>query len=643
MRFFAFPAAALALLTAACSSDEILPPERVVAPILTSEEALDEFTYARPTEARVTHVALDLDLDFEGQRVEGIATLDVQAADGVREILLDSDGLMIGGITDGNGNPLDYQIGESDPVKGEPITVQLGERTGPDLQQLVISYASGPDAEALQWLAPEQTAGGEMPFVFSQGQAILNRSWIPTQDSPGIRQTWEARITAPDPLTVVMSGISRGDPEELGAREGEASRRAFKFTMDNSVPPYLIAIAAGNIEFAELGPRSGVWAEPEVIEEAAAELVDTEAMIDAAGELFGSYRWGRYDMIVLPPAFPYGGMENPVMTFLTPTFISGDRSNTGLIAHELAHSWSGNLVTYSSWRDGWLNEGVTSYLENRISEAVFGERRAAQEYALSYAALEEMVEEEGADSALTAMRTPAGTSPFDTAGAAIYDKGTVFLKTVETIVGREKFDLWLTSWFDSHAFQPATSAMFLADLRQNLIGEDAELEEALMLDEWIYGTGIPENAVKPDAEAFGAADTAAAAYADSRTLPLASSWTGWTGAEQRRFLEQLPETLTASELSSLNESLGLAGSGNNEVLFLWLEAALRNRHDAAVPQAEGFLGEVGRNKFVEPLFKAMWETGSWGRPIARRIYEETRGGYHSYTRGKVDAIVGWSE
>ena len=366
MRIFAF--APLLALLAACTADDLPEEQRTVAPILTSDEAQDEFTYARPLEARVTHVALDLDLDFEGKRVEGTATLDVDAADDATEVVLDSDGLVIGGITDGNGNALTYEIGESDPDKGEPITVQLGELTGPELQQIVISYASGPGAEALQWLDPEQTAGGEYPYVFSQGQAILNRTWIPTQDSPGIRQTWEARITAPMPLNVVMSGISRGDPEDVGD-----NRRAFEFTMENSIPPYLIAIAAGNIEFAELGPRSGVWAEPEIIEEAAAELVDTEAMIDAAEAIYGTYRWGRYDMIVLPPAFPYGGMENPVMTFLTPTFIAGDRSNTGLIAHELAHSWSGNLVTYASWRDGWLT--LRAQTRQRHRGRLHGRRR----------------------------------------------------------------------------------------------------------------------------------------------------------------------------------------------------------------------------------------------------------------------------
>ena len=630
-------APAIAMILAACTAD--LPQEqaaRTISPILTSEEARDEFTFARPTEARVTHIALDLALDFEAQSVFGTATLDVDAADGVDRIVLDSDGLQVAGVTDGLGNVLEWDMGEPVEGKGEPLTIELGEMTGPGLQQVVVAYTSAPEAEALQWLAPEQTAGGKHPFLFSQGQAILNRTWIPTQDSPGIRQTWEARITAPEPLTVVMSGIGQGDPQAV--REGEDTR-AFTFRMDKPVAPYLIAIAAGDIVHRDLGPRTGVWAEPQMIDAAAEELADTEAMVDAAESLYGEYRWGRYDMIVLPPSFPYGGMENPVMTFLTPTFIAGDRSNTGLIAHELAHSWSGNLVTYASWRDGWLNEGVTSYIESRISEKVFGETRAAQERALSFAQIETMLEDEGADSPLTAMRTPEGTSPFDTAGAAIYDKGAVFLHTVESIVGREKFDAWLTRWFDAHAFEPATSEMFLADMRKSLIQGDQELEDRLMLDEWVYGAGLPDNVARPDPQVFAAVDAAAIAYADDRMLD-AAAWRDWSGAEQQRFMSRLPEQIGKAELARLDSTLGLSETGNNEVLFLWLKLALANRYDPAVPVAREFLSGVGRNKFVQPLFETLTEQGEWGMAIARPLYEKTRPGYHSYTRGQVDPLFG---
>jgi aminopeptidase N len=622
------PLAAAALcLTAACTTTGPGQTGRTISPVLATPEARDEYTFARPEIARVTHVALDLQLNFQAKTVGGSATLDIDAAPGAREIILDSKGLQISEITAQDGGPLAYTVGQSVAGKGEPVTVQIG-----DARRITIDYTSARDADALQWLAPEQTAGGEHPFVFSQGQAINNRTWIPTQDSPGIRQTWEARVTAPTPLNVVMSGIMQGEPVAVAG-----GRRAFAFRMDKPVAPYLIAVAAGNIDFRPLGRRSGVWAEPATLERAAAELVDTEAMIDAAEALYGDYRWGRYDMIVLPPSFPYGGMENPVMTFLTPTFIAGDRSLTGLVAHELAHSWSGNLVTYASWRDGWLNEGVTSYLENRISERVFGTTRGAQERALSYAAVEDAVAELGNQAPGTALRTPDGLDPLEYNSAITYDKGALFLHTMESIVGRERFDPWLRSWFDRHAFQPATSSMFLADMREKLLADDAALEQRLMLDQWVYGTGIPANVARPDAQAFAAVDAAATAYAANRTLPQA--WTGWSAAEQMRFLGTLPETLSAEELARLDQALNLSATGNTEVKFLWLQAGLRNRYQPVVPQAEAFLGTVGRNKFVQPLFKTLVDQGEWGRPIARRIYDRTRATYHSFTRGRVDQLL----
>ena len=620
---------ALCLMASACTTTGPDKADRMISPILATVEARDDYTFARPQIARITHVDLDLELDFRAQAVGGTATLDIAAAPGAEEIILDSKGLQIGAITAADGRRLSYTIGETVEGKGEPITVQIG-----DARRIMIDYTSAPQADALQWLAPEQTAGGDHPFVFSQGQAINNRTWIPTQDSPGIRQTWQARITAPAPLDVVMSGILQGEPRDVGG-----GRRAFTFEMDKPVAPYLIAIAAGDIDFRALGPRSGIWAEPATLDRAATELVDTEAMIDAAEELYGAYRWGRYDMIVLPPAFPYGGMENPVMTFLTPTFIAGDRSLTGLVAHELAHSWSGNLVTYASWRDGWLNEGVTSYLENRISEVVFGETRAAQERALSYAGVMEAVEELGARAPETTLRTPDALDPLNYNSSITYDKGALFLHTMESIVGRERFDPWLRSWFDRHAFEPATSAMFLDDMRANLIGDDRALEQRLMLDQWVYGTGIPANAMRPGPDAFATVDAAARAYAADRTLD-ARAWQGWSAAEQMRFLRSLPEALSAEELAQLDRTLDLSTTGNNEIKFLWLEAALRNRYDPAVAQAEAFLSTVGRNKFVEPLFRALVDEGQWGFPIARRIYDRTRPSYHSYTRGKVDQVLG---
>jgi leukotriene-A4 hydrolase len=608
----------------------VTPPPRMVAPILTSEDARDPYSYAQPQVARVTHVALDLSLLFDRRTVTGTAKLDITAASGAPEIILDTNGIQVAQVTTVDGRALPWRLGTVEEGKGAPLSVQIGEH-----RQIVVHYAAT-DADALQWLSPEQTAGGRHPYLLSQGQPTLNRTWIPTQDSPGIRQTWEAVIRAPAPLTVVMSG-ERLTPEPAPARNGV---REFRFSMDRPVAPYLIAIAAGDIVFRELGPRSGVWTEPAMIDAAAAELVDTERMIEAAARLYGPYRWGRYDMIVLPPAFPYGGMENPTLTFLTPTFIAGDRSLNGLVAHELAHSWSGNLVTNATWADNWLNEGFTSYFENRIMEELYGVRRAQQEEALSFADMEAAIAEHGSTASITRLYLPRGEDmPDGGASGIIYDKGATFLRTMERIVGRERFDLWLRSWFDRHAFQPATTAMLLADMRANLVRGDAALEQRLMLEQWLYAPGLPSNVQRPNPEAFAEVDQAVAAYRRNGIL-LREEWAEWTTAERLRFLGTVPRQTTAARLTGLDRAFNLSSSGNNEVLFAWLDLALANRYERAVRPAEQFLARVGRRKFVLPLFRTLWAQGEWGQPIARRIYARTRAGYHAVTRGSVDAVVG---
>ncbi|WP_133365873.1 M1 family metallopeptidase [Qipengyuania sediminis] len=636
------------LLSASLGACATVPGERdrglMVAPVLPGADARDTFSYARPEIARVAHVELDLALDFAARAVGGTATLDVIAAPGASELVLDNAGMTISRVTDAAGRDLPFRTARPAGKSDAPLTIAIGP--GPARRKVTIQYTAAPEAEALQWLTPEQTAGKRHPFLFSQGQPILNRSWIPTQDSPGIRQTWRARVTAPKPLTVVMSGLRIGEPEDLG------TRRAFTFAMDKPVAPYLIAIAAGDIAFQALGSRSGVWAEPPVLDAAASETADTEKMIAAAETLYGPYRWGRYDMIVLPPAFPYGGMENPVMTFLTPTFIAGDRSLNGLVAHELAHSWSGNLVTNANWRDSWLNEGTTNYFENRIIEALYGTRRARQEAALSFADMEAELAEAGMTNPLTALNlseTVAGPDAGLT--GIVYDKGAIFLRTVESVVGRPRFDAWLRGWFDRHAFQPATSAMLLADIRANLVRGDAELERRLMLEDWLYKPGLPANVARPDPAAFAEVDAAAKLYAERisqaidygepRTARVATpqAWPRWTSAERQRFLKAIPRDLDREELRVLDQNLGLSSTGNNEELFLWLNLALANRYEPVLPLAERFLASVGRRKFVAPLFETLMGEGTWGQGHARRIYAKTRGTYHPVTRAAVDRLV----
>jgi len=598
-----------------------------IAPILDSPDAVDTATYAHPLEARVHHVALDLTVDFDAKRIGGTARLDIDRKPDAKEIILDDKGLEIASITDGDNKPLEYKVGSADQKLGAPLAIALR----PETDRLIIKYKSAPDAGALQWLTPEQTAGKKHPYLFSQGQAIENRTWIPTQDSPGIRQTWEATIRVPAGLTAVMSAPKAAEPITQG---GES---VFSYRMDNSVAPYMIAIGVGDLAFKSLGPRTGVWTEPVMLESAAAELADTEKMVEAAEKLYGPYRWGRYDLLVLPPAFPYGGMENPTLTFLTPTFIAGDKSLVSLVAHELAHSWSGNLVTNANWADAWLNEGFTSYFENRIMEALYGPRRAAQEAALSFDDMSKAFAEEGQNAPVTRLHlAKAEAVPDGGTSGIVYDKGAIFLRTIEPIVGREKWDAYLRSYFDRYAFQPMTSARFLADLRQKLIKGDKALEAKLQLDTWVYQPGLPANVARPDPAAFASVDKAVAAFARSGAVP--ADFKSWTTAEKLRFINKLPRKVATPRLDQLNRSLKLNDAGNNEVLFAWLDLAIRNRYDPAVPALERFLTTQGRRKFVRPLIQTLAKDDQWGRPIAARVYRQARSSYHPITQRDLDEL-----
>lgn len=600
-----------------------------VSPVLATADAADPHSFARPLEARVTHVALDLSFDFAAKAVSGTATLDIDRKPNAREIVLDSDGYQVSAVTDAaTGAPLAFAYGAENEALGRPLTIQLQ----PGTRKLIIAYTAR-NAEALQWLTPEQTAGKRHPFLFSQGQAILNRSWIPTQDSPGIRQTWSAHITVPEGLTPVMSAPRKGIMPVLGPNGGTT---LFAFRMDKPVAPYLIAIAIGDIRFQALGSRTGVWAEPATLPAAAKELEDTERMVTVSERLFGPYRWGRYDMIVLPPSFPFGGMENPVMTFLTPTFIAGDKSLTSLIAHELAHSWSGNLATNATWADFWLNEGTTTYATTRIVEAVYGKRVADQQIALGIDSLNaELKTLPTADTRLAI--DLKGRNPDEGLTEVAYEKGAAFLRMLETSFGRERFDPFLRKWFDDNAFRPVTSAQFLAAVRRDLVRGDAELERRLQLDAWVYQPGVPGNAVPANPQVFAEVDAAVAAHASAGTLPTAA-WARWTTDERLRFMNRLDRTQNRARLDSLERAFGLNSIGNNEVLFAWLSLAVANRYEPAVPALERFLTSQGRRKFVRPLILALHKDETWGRPIAARIYPRARPLYHPLVTSELDKL-----
>ncbi|MDX1674060.1 MAG: M1 family metallopeptidase [Longimicrobiales bacterium] len=602
---------------------------------LEPELPRDPHSYANAEEARVAHVALDLTADFETRTLAGTATLDIVRTAGSSAIVLDTRALEIEAVrVAGTGEPLEWTLGEPDPVLGRPLRIMLP----PGAEHLEIAYRTTDGAAAVQWLDPAQTSSGA-PFLFTQGQAILTRTWIPTQDSPGIRQTYSATITVPEGLVAVMSA-------ETLTPEGESvdGQTRYAFRLDAPIPPYLIALGIGDLSFREVGPRTGVWAEPSVVDAAADEFAEMEAMLEAAEELYGPYRWGRYDVLVLPPSFPFGGMENPRLTFATPTILAGDRSLVSLIAHELAHSWSGNLVTNATWSDFWLNEGFTTYIENRIMEAVYGEAYARMLEQLGRTGLRSEIEDElgGYESGETVLHLDlTGRDPDEGMTAIAYDKGAAFLRTIEHVVGRERFDAFLRRYFDTFAFQPMTTEKFLAYLDENLLEENPEWREAIRPRQWVYEPGLPENVPPVESEALVlAAEQADRFAAGTPAAELATA--GWSTHEWLHFLQSLPRDLPHDRLRALDSTFELTQSGNSEILFEWLRLAIANRYEPAFVALEDFLTRQGRRKFLRPLYQDLAAT-EWGRARAVEIYRDARPMYHAISRNSIDETLDWGD
>jgi len=616
---------------AGCSFSERVEP----VPVL----AKDPHSCARPMEAVVTDLSLRVDVDFVAKTLRCRAEWSFVRQRSARALWLDTRGLEIlavrlRGRDESSERDATYELGAADELLGRSLRISIDDST----TAVIVEYETEPGAPALQWLAPEQTAGGTAPFLFTQSQAILARTWVPCQDTPGVRFTYSATVEVDASLTALMSAGRRGIVEA-----GE-SRVEFSFRMPQPVPSYLLALAVGELEFRTLGPRSGVWAEPSVVDGAAWEFADVEAMIASCERLFGPYRWERYDVLVLPPSFPFGGMENPRLTFATPTILAGDRSLVALIAHELAHSWSGNLVTNATWDDFWLNEGFTVYLEHRIMEENYGKAYDDMLAQLGRDDLERTVGEltTGPDArpADTHLKLDlAGRNPDDGMIDIAYEKGYLFLRTCEEAVGRERWDTFLRSYFDAHAFHSMTTELFVEELRTRLIGDDSALGERLAIDAWIYGPGIPANAAEIRSESLLRVEQQVACFV-SGVAPGDLETAGWSSHEWLHFLRELPLPFDRVRLAVLDSAFEWTSSGNAEISCQWFLVAIASGYDVIDAALERFLRTVGRRKFLEPLYEALLRTPD-GATRAHAIYARARAGYHRIATDTIDALIGF--
>ena len=584
----------------------------------------DPHSYFDPAQPRMRRLGLDLEVDFARRVLSGKARL-AFAAPSAGRVDLDTKGLLIRSVATGGGAAVTHALEAEEPILGRRLRLELPPGTG----SVVIDYETSPGSTALQWLEPRQTDGRRHPFLFSQCQATHAREVAPLQDSPAVRLTYEAALAVPEPLAAVMSAGPAGTAP--GPRPGT---RTWRFEMPQPIPPYLLALAVGDLASRDLSPRSRVWAEPGMVERAAWEFAEIEAMLGTAERLFGPYDWDRYDMIVLPPSFPFGGMENPRMTFLTPTLLAGDRSLVDVVAHELAHSWTGNLVTNASNEHFWLNEGTTVYAERRIQEALHGPEAAALSWAIGAKGLAAEFERFAARPELTRLRLELqGVDPDDAFSSVPYEKGARLWALLERAAGRERFDAVLRNYIASFRFTSITTEDWLRFIESELPG----IGEKVRIREWLYEPGLPSNAPRFESPALDRLAALAAGWR-SGARPAPSLIAAWGTSETLVYLQRLPRPLVAADCAWLDRTFALDGRGNYEILVEWLAIAAASAYEPAFARMREVLTRVGRMKYLRPLYTALGG-GPSTQALARDIFAAASPGYHPLSRRAVEAIL----
>ena len=591
----------------------------------TTDLSEDLHSFANINEVRMHHLSLNLAADFDKKVLEGSAKVFIKNYTNAEKLVLDTKMLEIASVMLDDSSQAEYTLSKADSVFGQALTVSIL----PETKWVEITYKTSPEAGALQWLSPEQTLGKEHPFLFSQSQAILARTWIPCQDGPGVKFTYDAIVKTSPELLALMSA-------ENGTQKTEDGVYTFKMTQP--ISSYLLALTIGDLEFASTGRNSGVYAEPEMIEKAVWELASMQAMIDSAEQLYGPYAWGRYDVVILPPSFPFGGMENPRLTFATPTIISGDRSLVSLIAHELAHSWSGNLVTNETWNDFWLNEGFTVYFEQRIMEKIYGKDYADMLTKLGMGdlllTLEELKEENNNEDTHLYLDL-AGRDPDDGLTDVAYEKGRFFLQTVESVVGRDRFDVFLKNYFEINRFKTMDTEGFIDLLKSDLL-TDVEATK-IDIDQWVYGPGLPENLPVVHSVELDRVQNAIVRLNKDLSGVEDLEVEGYTTHHWLYFLRGL-EKLNTEKLAQLDARFKFSETGNSEIACDWFKHCIEHSYTPAYPQLEKFLIRVGRRKFLMPLYERLAKTEE-NKKWALEVYQKARLGYHSVSYKSIDEVL----
>lgn len=626
----------LGLFLNSCGTNEILEDEEQSKKVIINQPIRDAHSYANLDEIKTKHIHLDLEIDFENKSIYGVARHEM-INNNADTAIFDIKGLEINRVTigrKGKEENTDYVIGKEDPILGAPLSVKIDSNT----TFVNIYYKTTKDSDALDWLDPILTNGKKHPYLYTQGQAILTRTWIPSQDSPSNRITYSADVKVPKELMALMSAKNPTKKNDKGE---------YHFEMKQAIPVYLIALAVGDLQYKKIGPNCGIYTEPSMIKSAAWEFTDLHKMIVAAESLYGKYQWEQYDVIILPYSFPFGGMENPRLTFANPTLIAGDRSLVTVIAHELAHSWSGNLVTNATWDDFWLNEGFTVYFENRIMESIYGKEVSDILALIEFQELESEMKEinEGDHPEDTYLKLALnGRDPDDGMTQIAYVKGAFFLKTLEETVGREKFDAFINTYFETYKFKTLTTETFEEYLNEKLLKPN---KIKFNTKEWLYKKGLPKNCVKIISPRFEKIQLLATNFAAGKNIFYAKKKKDVLTRDKHitqewlAFIRELPRNIDVKKLQLLDEKLNFKACGNAEIMTEWYVLGIQAGYKNINPNIEAFLKKVGRRKFLLPIYKTLAKNKE-NLEFAKKVYKKARPYYHSVSKKTMDELLSFT-
>jgi leukotriene-A4 hydrolase len=620
----------------------------------------DAHSYANTHEVKTTHLHLDLEVSFKHKNLYGVARHTLKNLSGTQKAIFDSKHLLIQKVTlgkEGKERETGFVIGpmDKDSLLGQPLIVDLEKST----TQVNIYYQTTEKSTALAWVDANQTESGQFPMMYTQGQAIHTRSWIPLQDSPSNRFTYSAKIHVKPEFLVLMSANNPTTKNTKGD---------YAFSMPQAIPSYLMALSVGDYAYHAYTDKVGVYAEKAVMEKASQEFIALPKMFEAAQKLFGPYQWGKYDLLIQHKSFPFGGMENPKLSFINPTIIAGDKSLVSVIAHELAHSWSGNLVTNESWEDFWLNEGITVYIEHRIMEELYGKETVQMLETLDY--MELMLELKGIaqsnhpkDSRLHL--SLKNRDPDEGMTSVAYVKGALFLKSLEKTIGRDKLDPFFIAYFRDFRFKPMTSEGFENYLKTTLLEPN---KFTFNSNEWIYLEGLPNNCYIPHTNKLEAMKTLAAKTNRGEDIFAPVNKVKWVEVvpkntrrrnqnprfkkvtyqekldvrqfgtqEWQYYIRSLDPTLPVEVLNDIDQYMSFTKKANAEIKYEWFLVNIKRQNKTVYPALKEFLKATGRRKYILPLYEALCTNPS-DKPWALSVFKEAKGGYHAIAQQSVADI-----